>query len=122
MSAAFQVAVAKGYKPKGVSTANLTDAKINRSKMTFQQRMEADAYNKKINGQLSDMRASSDLLKTRVDKIARDKTRPDRDPRVIAAKKSATGLEPPKIVVHDNKKISETHNKKQQWGPMEMMY
>ena len=35
--------------------------------------MESDAYNKKVNGQLSDMRRQDDLLKARVDKIAREK-------------------------------------------------
>lgn len=37
--------------------------------------MEADAYNKRINKQLSDMRKNDDL-KTRVDKIALEKTKP----------------------------------------------
>ncbi len=87
----------------------MMESKVQRGKLSFMQRMEADSHNKRINGQLSEMRRD-DLLKSRVDKIAINKTRPQQPIK-------ETG---PIIVTHNNKKIFEGHGKKKEWGPLDM--
>jgi len=111
MSVSFQVAVAKSYDPHEVKRDVMADAKINRAKMSFMQRMEADSYNKKINCQLSDMRRD-DMLKARVDKIALEKT--------TSRNKGVSPTRGPKIVTHGKKKIFEGHGKKSDWGPLDL--
>lgn len=73
MSAAFQVAVAKSYDPNDVSTDTLSEQKSQRARLSFIQRMQADSHNKRVNGQLSVMRAADIHLKQRVDDIALEK-------------------------------------------------
>mmetsp|Transcript_2523 Transcript_2523/g.5868 ORF Transcript_2523/g.5868 Transcript_2523/m.5868 type:complete len:112 (+) Transcript_2523:137-472(+) len=110
MSAAFQVAVAKSYEIADVNRDAMVEAKTNRSKMSFIQRMEADSYNKRVNGQLSDMRRHDDL-KHRVDKIALEKT--------ATRNKGVVGTRGPTIVTHKKNKWQEG-KEKQQWAPLDM--
>lgn len=111
MSASFQVAVAKSYELEPVARDAMHDAKASRGKMSFLQRMEADSYNKRVNGQLSDMRRDEGL-KERVDKIALEKT--------ATRLQGVQGTRGPKIVTHAQAKFKEGHAKKQNWGPLDM--
>ncbi|CAD7963459.1 unnamed protein product [Amoebophrya sp. A25] len=106
MSVSFQVAVAKSYELDSVNREAMHDAKATRGSM------EADSYNKRVNGQLSDMRRHEDL-KDRVDKIALEKTATRKEGAV-------TGTRGPKIVTHACSKLKEGHAKKQLWGPLDM--
>lgn len=110
MSTSFQVAVAKSYDVVDVRRDAMLDSKIQRGKLSFMQRMEADSHNKRINGQLSEMRRD-ETLKARVDKIAINKTRPS---------KESTKPTGPTIVTHSYKKVFEGHSKKQEWAPLDM--
>ncbi|CAD7936490.1 unnamed protein product [Amoebophrya sp. A120] len=110
MSVSFQVAVAKSYEIADVDREAMVESKTSRNKMSFMQRMEADSYNKRVNTQLSDMRRN-DYLKSRVDKIALEKT----------ATRNAVSMSTrgPTIVTHKKNKLHEG-KEKQSWGPLDM--
>lgn len=113
MSAAFQVAVAKSYDPRGTSKDSLTESKVDRSRMGFMARMECDSYNKKINTQLSSMRQDP-VMKKRVDKIATNRCEPPKTDGL------AGGPKGPMIVTHKIQQKN-TRNGGGSWGPLEAL-
>jgi len=119
MSATFQMALAKQVSEKSADTSTdafrrpLQESRTQRSHMTFLDRMEVDARNKRIDKMAADMR-QDEVRRHMMDKETRSRLSKN------GSGASLYGGTGPRIVHHNHKKHYEGHHDKNlNWAPLD---
>lgn len=119
MSAVFQMALAKTVSEAGDTSTDsfrrpVQESRTVRSHMSFLDRMEVDARNKRIDKMAADMR-QDETRRHLMDKETRSRL------SKTDSGASLGGCTGPRIVNHNQKKLYEGHHDRTvNWGPLDM--